>query len=195
MRYPIFLRRDQCLTYVRKRRSRKHTNFTSEWFKNCICLSPSAAEIRSTDVKHTRLQNPISSKFQPTHELLQDSLGVFLEQDLAAGGLLVLLDLPQVPLLLLLLVPHVLLLLRGRETVPHLAQEWRHSGPSDKLRVTGLHSGNVFVDKHDVTGKEWECIGLGQCQIKALSLTYIFRIVGHDSVADPEGGATGVHPL
>ena len=30
-------------THIRK--SHTHTNFTSEWFRNCICMSPSAAEI------------------------------------------------------------------------------------------------------------------------------------------------------
>ena len=36
----IFLRRYQCIfTLVRKRGIRTHTNFTSQWFTNCICVS------------------------------------------------------------------------------------------------------------------------------------------------------------
>ena len=41
----IFLRRDQYFTHVRKQGICKHTNFTLEWFTNCICMSPSVAEI------------------------------------------------------------------------------------------------------------------------------------------------------
>ena len=53
MRYPYTCTcRDQCLTHVRKRGSRTHIIFTSEWFRNCICMSPSAAEISLQNVKN-----------------------------------------------------------------------------------------------------------------------------------------------
>ena len=39
------LSRDQCLTHVWKLGIHTHTNFTSECVMNCICMSPSAAEI------------------------------------------------------------------------------------------------------------------------------------------------------
>ena len=41
----IFLRRDQCLTHVRIGEVARIQISTSEWFTNCICVSPSASEI------------------------------------------------------------------------------------------------------------------------------------------------------
>ena len=48
--------------YERRRGICMHTNFTLEWFTNCICVSPSAAEMWSFKIS-TRFQTETSSQF------------------------------------------------------------------------------------------------------------------------------------